>query len=188
MVRLVELTVERQREWDAWIQSRPPIIQEMVTKTPPGRLYRYRSTGQRGMIYSYTEDGCVTVIFPQEYNPWQNENRQVHGIDPQFLQECDFPTAEQMASDKGDEDAQSRSPCEDCGLDVLDIHEHYMVRNALWNKVSGGAKYLCIGCLEKRLGRELAQKDFSDAPINNPYHPLNFGTMSDRLLNRLTRE
>ncbi len=28
-------------------------------------------------------------------------------------------------------------------------------------------EYLCIGCLEKRLGRKLTAEDFTDVPVNN---------------------
>jgi hypothetical protein len=42
---------------------------------------------------------------------------------------------------------------------------------------------LCIGCLEKRIGRTLCRTDFIDAPINDP----NEHQHSDRLRNRLAR-
>ena len=32
----------------------------------------------------------------------------------------------------------------------------------------GPHDYLCVGCLEARLGRELTAADFTDAPINGP--------------------
>lgn len=31
--------------------------------------------------------------------------------------------------------------------------------------------FMCIGCLEKRLGRQLNYADFTDAPINYPFDP-----------------
>jgi hypothetical protein len=46
--------------------------------------------------------------------------------------------------------------------------EVYMVREAVWKKAGmepfGGC--LCIGCLERRLGRKLKPKDFSDHVFN----------------------
>lgn len=33
---------------------------------------------------------------------------------------------------------------------------------------SPGAEILCVGCLEKRIGRELAKADFTEVPINSP--------------------
>jgi len=60
-----------------------------------------------------------------------------------------------------------------------DKSEVYMVRDSIWKKAGmkpfGGC--LCIGCLEKRIGRRLKPKDF-DA------HPLNGLPGSQRLLKR----
>jgi hypothetical protein len=57
--------------------------------------------------------------------------------------------------------------------------EVYMVREAIWAKAGmepfGGC--LCIGCLERRLGRKLKPKDFSK-------HPFNGMPGSERLLKR----
>jgi hypothetical protein len=48
-----------------------------------------------------------------------------------------------------------------------------MVHNDLWKAAGmmpdGG--FLCIGCLETRIGRQLHPNDFTDAPINNPGDP-----------------
>jgi hypothetical protein len=32
-----------------------------------------------------------------------------------------------------------------------------------------GVEVLCIGCLERRLGRTLCASDFTNAPINDPH-------------------
>jgi hypothetical protein len=63
--------------------------------------------------------------------------------------------------------------------------EVYTVRDAIWKRAGmepdGGC--LCIGCLEKRLGRRLKPKDFSaESNFNRPGMP---GT--DRLLSRRQR-
>jgi hypothetical protein len=66
--------------------------------------------------------------------------------------------AEQLASRKLD------------GFDIsyTDQCEVYEVRNSVWKKAGmeawGGC--LCIGCLEKRIGRRLKRKDFPDDPLN----------------------
>lgn len=51
-----------------------------------------------------------------------------------------------------------------------------MVHDSLWRQVCEEVKpqiskkgYLCIGCLEARLGRQLTHKDFNDAPINSVF-------------------
>jgi hypothetical protein len=63
-----------------------------------------------------------------------------------------------------------------CGPDS----EVYTVRDAIWEKAGmepfGGC--LCIGCLEKRLGRRLKPKDF------DWNHPFNALPGTPRLLNR----
>ena len=51
--------------------------------------------------------------------------------------------------------------------------EWYMVKHAVWRKACRNPylknvdteTFLCIACLEKRLGRELVSDDFLDAPI-----------------------
>src|SRR5262245_25312888 len=51
--------------------------------------------------------------------------------------------------------------------------ELYMVRDSVW-KAAGMEPYggcLCIGCLEKRIGRKLKPKDFPSHPFNNSGWP-----------------
>jgi hypothetical protein len=78
--------------------------------------------------------------------------------------------------------------CADCGVDTTPPlngdrrykvrHEWYVVRDAIWKAagmkdrviVAGEAGYyLCIRCLERRVGRELRRADFTDAPVNAPW-------------------
>src|SRR2546430_1806617 len=46
----------------------------------------------------------------------------------------------------------------------------YMIHDRLWERAGMAPKggYLCIGCLEKRLGRRLRPADFTAAPLNDP--------------------
>lgn len=56
--------------------------------------------------------------------------------------------------------------CADCGVDNLELGEDYMVHDELWpQEVARGT--LCIGCLERRIGRRLRPDDFPDLPINH---------------------
>jgi hypothetical protein len=82
-------------------------------------------------------------------------------------------------------DEDDAHPCKDCGVATAPCHgphEHYMVHDKLW--CSAGVtehEILCIGCLEKRLGRELAGEDFSQhAPTNIETHRCT-PRMQDRL-------
>lgn len=65
------------------------------------------------------------------------------------------------------------APCADCGEHTLGRnkpHEWYMVHDRVWAKAGMKPKggYLCISCLETRLGRRLRHADFTDAPCNDP--------------------
>lgn len=55
--------------------------------------------------------------------------------------------------------------CDDCGMQTAPC-EVYMVRDEVWAEAHGRG-YLCIGCLENRLGRELVPDDFPPLPVND---------------------
>ena len=72
--------------------------------------------------------------------------------------------------------------CLDCKVDTGKIGEHYFVNLDLWMKaVNSKTGMLCIGCLEKRIGRKLTPMDFPDVHINRP----STSGMSPRLLSRI---
>ena len=73
------------------------------------------------------------------------------------------------------------TPCDDCldnvtpydddGRPVEHGWEWYMVRPDVWDAAhrSGHApQFLCIGCLENRIGRRLTPEDFASVPLNQP--------------------
>lgn len=90
------------------------------------------------------------------------------------------------------------APCRDCGQMTIwrdRPGENYMVSDEVWAAAGMDAShipdddapdsehyYLCIGCLEARLGRELAAGDFTDVPLNR-----RTGTQTPRLRDRLQR-
>src|SRR6266508_3636744 len=68
--------------------------------------------------------------------------------------------------------------CKDCGVDTTPCTgkrgcrhagrwENYMVRDRLWKASGMKGGFLCVGCLEARLGRRLTPRDFTKAIINN---------------------
>lgn len=57
-------------------------------------------------------------------------------------------------------------PCEDCRESTSDLCEYYMVRDNLWDAYGCGSGYLCIGCLEDRVGRKLESRDFTGCNLN----------------------
>lgn len=78
--------------------------------------------------------------------------------------------------------SRRRFLCVDCEVDTGKIREHYFVHTTLWLSVMPTTKgMLCVGCLEKRLGRKLCRADFPPVFINNP----RFEPKSQRLMERL---
>jgi hypothetical protein len=69
--------------------------------------------------------------------------------------------------------------CADC---AYDYDEYYMVSDDIWKAHGAGKGMLCIGCLEKRIGRLLRRQDFTDVPLNET----NPETQSLRLQDRLS--
>ena len=62
--------------------------------------------------------------------------------------------------------------CADCGLGTITAGEYYMVKNEIWEQAwvgrrkswhgrVPGQEILCIGCLERRIGRALKACDFT---------------------------
>lgn len=91
MAKIAELD---EKIWNEWIQSRPKTIQELCKKVPPDRLYRLQQ-GSRVTIHSYDEDGTVTVNVCCAHNFLFFE-RQVFGINPDELSECDLPDDDEI--------------------------------------------------------------------------------------------
>jgi hypothetical protein len=57
----------------------------------------------------------------------------------------------------------------DCGTDAIAIGEFYMVRDTVWARSGLGENdgMLCIGCLERRIGRELRGVDFFECSLED---------------------
>jgi len=72
--------------------------------------------------------------------------------------------------------------CDDCNADIRAIKEYnYILKDEIWNKMADKSQELCVGCAEKRLGRELGPEDFDwKWPINFDDAP-----RSQRLLDRM---
>lgn len=73
--------------------------------------------------------------------------------------------------------------CMDCNINTMDTDEYYMLKNEVWLfVVPKDKKMLCVGCVEKRLGRELTPEDFSYCLLNEEEYSQ---PRSDRLKNRM---
>jgi hypothetical protein len=84
-------------------------------------------------------------------------------------------------------DSMDKYQCLDCRENTCRLDEYYMVRHALWESaVPERRGFLCIGCLEARVGRRLTPDDFPDLPCNRTDGDSRFTTTkSPRLLDRL---
>jgi hypothetical protein len=80
--------------WKAWVAARPERVRELCKKYPPNRLYLLKSSGHRVFIYSYSEDGTVSVCVTGKFN-FVTFERRVFGISPQDLEECDLPSTDE---------------------------------------------------------------------------------------------
>jgi hypothetical protein len=69
--------------------------------------------------------------------------------------------------------------CRDCGVNTRVLEEYYFVRPEIWRQAKGDKRMLCIGCLERRLGRRLGQRDFASSSLDGTF------SASRRLENRL---
>jgi hypothetical protein len=99
----------------------------------------------------------------------------------------------------GREPVHSDTRCNDCGMETLSAEpgvptEHYSVDDDVWRQAGAGKRdHLCIGCLEKRLGRQLNRHDFMPGvDVNDPDFPETeryaWSWRSDRLKDRLRRD
>ena len=94
MAKLYEFTEDQSKAWQEWVATRPPVIQKMCERLAPNRLYRLNSSGHRVTVYSFSEDGTVTVDVSGKYNALFCDRR-VFGIKPEDLEECGLPGPEE---------------------------------------------------------------------------------------------
>lgn len=90
--------------WQEWVDSRPPEVKALCERFPPDRLYRLKD-GHRVTLLAYAEDGTLRVLVSGQYN-FVTFERQVFGIKPEDLTECDLPTADELTGTLLTEDAE----------------------------------------------------------------------------------
>lgn len=109
MALTYEPTPEQKTEWDQWVAERPGNVRRVAERFNPWTLYRHKDTDQRVTLYSFGEqsDGGVTltVDITGEFN-LISFNRQVFGIDPDDLEECDLPVPDELLGEYLNEDEQ----------------------------------------------------------------------------------
>jgi hypothetical protein len=90
MAKVFEMTPDQEKEWQQWLADKPLIIRELAAKYPPDRLYLLKTTGQKGLIESYFEDGTVRMSFDGRYCKVLFA-KSVFGLRPADLEECELP-------------------------------------------------------------------------------------------------
>lgn len=83
-MRYMDMNMDAFRAWKA---DRPECVQRLIELCMPDRLWRLKTTGQRGYIVGYFENGTLRLEFPMELN--HDWDLQVFGISPDDLEECD---------------------------------------------------------------------------------------------------
>ena len=78
-------------EWQKWVKTRPLVIRELCERFPPDRLYFLTSSDHFVEIYSYSENETMNVLVLTKWNPFVITERNVFGIKPEDLVECDIP-------------------------------------------------------------------------------------------------
>lgn len=94
-----EPTPEQIEGYKAWVAERPEAVRKHAERLDPWTLYRLKSTGQRVHLVGFDEmqGGKVTcrVGVSGKFNMVTFE-RDVFGIDPDDLEECDLPEPEEQ--------------------------------------------------------------------------------------------
>ncbi len=100
MGNVIEPTEEKLKEIEEWLKDRPQVIKDLCKKLPPFKLYKLKYCEQPELfslvtLHSYNEDGTVTVYVSKKFNITLME-RNVFGINPERLTECDIPSDEEL--------------------------------------------------------------------------------------------
>jgi hypothetical protein len=99
MSRHTEPTDEQRRLWQEWLNDRPPHVKAVAEKFDPWTLYKMTSTGQRVFVVAFDEQDddkvTVTVGVSGQFN-FVTHERNVFGIDPNDLTECDLPSEQEL--------------------------------------------------------------------------------------------
>lgn len=94
--------------WAEWLAERPEGVRRLCERFQPDRLYLLKSSGHRVTIMSYSEDDTMRVYVSGQFN-FVTFEREVFGIKPEDLEECDLPPKGEplgtMLTEKADIDA-----------------------------------------------------------------------------------
>ena len=116
MAKIAELTDPT--AWEEWVSSRPPVVEALCRRYPPDRLYSMKPHGLRVTLVSYSESGTVTVDVSAQWN-FVTFGRQVFGVDPADLEECDLPADDELTGAVLTTEGEVRSYCDVLRADMV---------------------------------------------------------------------
>ena len=93
-MRFCEPTQAQEDGYRQWVRKLPKKPRAIAKRFDIWTLYRLKETGHRVMLHSFADDGTVTVIVSAKFNLVLHE-REVFGIPPDQLEECDLPAADE---------------------------------------------------------------------------------------------
>lgn len=86
------------REFNEWLKYRPEIIKEIANKVPPWNRYKLKTTGQYCDLYSYSEDGTVTIIVNGHESEILNQVNKIAPVSVFGINPDDLEALEQIMS------------------------------------------------------------------------------------------
>lgn len=87
-MRIRSRTPKGDAVWKAWLDERPPVVRVLAERFPPTHLFRIKTTDQRVVVVSYSENGTMRIQVLAEYNPKHfRVGIQVFGIAPDDLED-----------------------------------------------------------------------------------------------------
>lgn len=86
----MEWTDEHEQIWQEWLSDRPAVIRDLATRFHPAKLYLLKTTGQKGTIESFGEDGTIRMQFDGRFCKVVFA-KSVFGLKPDDIEECELP-------------------------------------------------------------------------------------------------
>ena len=97
-------TAKEKKEWNGKVKKQPKHVRDIASKLDPWKLYRLKSTGDRVIVLGFNEGEENGVTVRVEINAKYNLvpfERNVFGIDPNDIEECDLPGPNERLGDLG---------------------------------------------------------------------------------------
>jgi len=195
LVRAFDAFRKEKHIWDDWEKTYETMRKGIRASTPlDGDVVVSITNGSESI------GGTYISFFPDirmRINASWDKTTRVHDDDDWWDEDEDEATDTVEDEDRGYKwvDCSEWYLCKDCDVDTSDIDEYVMIDEDLWESCTAqeerenpeGERHrlvLCIGCIEKRIGRRLTSHDFpTDVPLN--WSTVDH-TESVRLQNRMT--